>query len=375
MRNFTIGRVWGIPIRINISLVVFLPILAWLIGTGTQIAVYAGLIEAIAPVTIDPATLAAESRWVIGILAAVGLFVSVAIHELGHAWAAMRYGVEVQSITLWILGGLASLSSVPREWDREFWIAVAGPAASVLVGAVCLAALYVIPASAPVAVFVVGWLAVTNIVLTVFNMLPAFPMDGGRVLRALLARSRPYGSATRIAARIGTGFAVLFAIVGVLAFSPLLLLLALFIYGAASGESRVVMLGDLLEGLTVGDLATAENAITRGTAVDGVLPRLLGARRSELPVVDDSGAVVGAVTASALRDVDPDDYQTTTVESLLSTDLPRLDAEMTAFDGLIELDSTRASVALVERDGSVVGIISRSDYSATLALRQGKEPF
>ncbi len=374
MRNYTLGRVWGIPIRVNISLLVFLPILAWLIGSGAQIAVYADIIEGLAPVTIDPAALAAESRWTIGVLAAVGLFVSVAIHELGHAWVAMRYGIEVQSITLWILGGLASLSSVPREWDREFWIAVAGPAASVLVAAVCLASLYVIPSGLPVVVFVVGWLAVTNVVLTVFNMLPAFPMDGGRVLRALLARNRPYASATRTAARVGTGFAVLFAVVGVLAFSPLLFLLALFIYAAASGESRTVIVGDLLEGLTVGDLANTEG-VAGTTPARELLGRLLGSRRSELPVLDSDGRVVGAITADSLRGISPDEYGSRTVADLATTDLPRLDATTGAFDGLVELDSVRSEVALVERDGSLVGVVSRADYGAALALRRGQEPF
>jgi len=375
MRNFTLGRVWGIPIRVNVSLLVFLPILAWLIGSGAQIAVYAGLIEKLAPVTIDPAVLAAESRWTVGILAAVGLFVSVAIHELGHAWAAMRYGVTVESITLWILGGLASLSSVPREWNREFWIAVAGPAASVLVAGVCLGALNVLPRSTPtVFVFVVGWLAITNVVLTVFNMLPAFPMDGGRVLRALLARNRPYASATRTAARVGTGFALLFAIVGVLAFSPILFLLALFIYAAATGESRTVIMGELLDGLTVGDLVTAEG-VDGDTPVADLLPRLLGARRSELPVLGTDGRVVGAITANALRGLDADAYRTTTVADMVETDLPRLNADTSAFEGLVELDSARSEVALVERDGSLVGVVSRSDYGAALALRRGQEPF
>jgi len=374
MRNYTLGRVWGIPIRVNVSLLVFLPILAWLIGSGAQIAVYAGIIEGLAPVTIDPAALAAESRWTIGILAAVGLFVSVAIHELGHAWAAMRYGIEVESITLWILGGLASLSAMPREWNREFWIAVAGPAASVLVAAVCFAGLYAVPAGAPVVVFVVGWLAVTNVFLVLFNMLPAFPMDGGRVLRALLVRNRPYASATRTAARVGTGFAVLFAVVGVLAFSPLLFLLALFVYGAATSESRTVIIGELLDGMTVGDLATAEG-VAETTPVEELLGRLLGSRRSELPVLDADGRVVGAVTAEALRGVAPADYATTTVGDLVDPDLPRLDAAASAFDGLVELDGSRSDVALVERDGAPVGVVSRADYGAALALRRGREAF
>ena len=125
--NYTVARVWGIPIRVNVSLLVFLPILAWLIGSGEQLAAYAALIDELTPATVEAATLTDADRWLIGAVAAVGLFVSVTLHELGHAWAAMRYDVEVESITLWILGGLASFAELPREWNREFWIAIAGP--------------------------------------------------------------------------------------------------------------------------------------------------------------------------------------------------------------------------------------------------------
>jgi Zn-dependent protease len=236
VRNFHITTVWGIPIRVNISLLVFLPILAWLISSSGQITVYAGIVGGLAGTELDAARLQAGNvRWLIGGTAAVGLFVSVALHELGHAWAAMRYDIKVDSITLWLLGGLASLSEMPKEWNREFWIAIAGPITSVLIGLACYAALITLPASAQVTVFIVGWLAVTNLFLAAFNMLPAFPMDGGRILRALLARNRPYVSATKIAARLGTLFAVFFGVIGALSVSPMLILLALFVYAAASG--------------------------------------------------------------------------------------------------------------------------------------------
>jgi Zn-dependent protease len=195
MRSYTVTRIWGIPIRVGSSLLIFLPILAWLIGSGQQIELYAGVIEALTGRGFDIAQLrAGTTPWLVGAAAAVGLFVSVTIHELGHSWVAMRYGLEIESITLWILGGLAALKEFPKEWDWELWIAIAGPVSSLLVAAVCYGGVVLMPASLQVPRFVVGWLAVMNVTLAAFNLLPAFPMDGGRVLRALLARSRPTAS-------------------------------------------------------------------------------------------------------------------------------------------------------------------------------------
>ncbi|WP_276259157.1 site-2 protease family protein [Haloglomus litoreum] len=369
MRSFTIGRIWDIPIRINISLLVFLPILAWLIGSGGQVALYAGYIESLTGVALDVGVLrAGNTPWLIGTLAAVGLFVSVTLHELGHSYVARRYGIQIESITLWILGGMAALSEVPREWDREFWIAIAGPATSVLVGAVCYGILLATPESLPIVRFVVGYLAIINIILVVFNLLPAFPMDGGRILRALLARNRPYASATRIAGRVGVLFAILFAVVGVIGFNPILLLLALFIYGAATTESRTTIIDDLLEGVTVGDVMTTGTAhVDADETVAGLIDRMIRERRTVYPVRGESGETVGLVALADLKSVKRADREALRVADV-AHDAPRIDATADAFDTLAHLGG--GGPALVVRDGAVVGTLSQEDYSHALSFQK-----
>jgi Zn-dependent protease len=363
--GYTVARVWGIPIRIGTSLLVFLPVLVWLLASGGQIEAYAGLITALTGVPLDAAALrVGVTPWVVGTLAAVGLFVSVTLHELGHSYAARRYGIGIESITLWVLGGLAALESIPKEWDREFYIAVAGPAVSLLTGVACFAVLLVLPAGATVPRFVVGWLAATNVALTLFNLLPAFPMDGGRVLRALLARSRPHGVATRLAARVGVGFAVLFAVVGVVSFNVLMLLLALFVYGAATTESRTVLLGELLAGLTVADVMTADPPTTTpDESVDGLGDRMLADRQTRYPVVDGD-RVVGVVTLADLQRA-PDG-----VVADVMRDPLRVAPDEAAFDAFVRIGGARASEAVVERDGRLVGVVSEREFGDALAVRR-----
>jgi Zn-dependent protease len=369
VRSYTLLRIWKIPIRVNTSLLVFLPVLAWLIGSGAQIELYADLVGGLTGVGFDPAILrAGATPWVIGVAAAVGLFVSVTIHELGHSWVALRYGIGIESITLWILGGLASLESMPREWDREFWIALAGPVTSLLVAGGCLGGTLLAPAGLQVPRFVLGYLAVTNVALAVFNMLPAFPMDGGRILRALLARTRPYGVATRLAARVGVGFAVLFAVVGVLGFQLLLVLLALFVYSAATTESRTVLLDELLDGLTVGDVATRTGAVDADATVADLGARMLRERQTVFPVAED-GRVVGLVTLAALRDVDADVRDRTSVREV-TVDVPRFETTADAFDGLAAMGAAGADSALVTEADGVVGVLSEEDFGRALTVRR-----
>ncbi len=372
MRSFTVTRIWDIPIRVNTSLLVFLPILAWLIGSGAQIQFYAGLIEGVTGVGFDLSRLeAGNTSWLIGVTAALGLFVSVTLHELGHSWAALRYGIGIESITLWILGGLAALESLPKEWDREFWIAIAGPVTSVLVAAGCYAAVLAVPESLQVTRFVLGYLALTNLLLAGFNLLPAFPMDGGRVLRALLARTRPYGTATRIAARIGVGFAFLFAVVGVLSFNLLLLLLAWFIYGAATTESRTVLLDELLEGITVGDIMTRDPAtVSADASVAELGQRLLGDRQPLHLVTDSTGTARGVVALDDLRKVPERERDTTRVDEVMR-DVPSVEPSADAFDTLAMLQQSGGTTALVEENGELVGVLTQSDYADALTIRRG----
>jgi len=374
MRKFTIGHVLDIPVRIDLSLVVFLPVLAWLFGSGAQIGVYADIVNAIAPRPFVLSTLTAGANpWIVGVASAVGLFVAVAVHELGHAVVGLRYGVKTEAITLWLLGGIASLQSIPRIPEQEFAIALAGPVTSVLVAAVCYAVLYAVPASLPVVGFVFGWLAVSNLLLAGFNLLPAFPMDGGRVFRAFLARSRPYGVATRTAARVGVAFAVLFAVVGVLELSPIFFLLAWFVYSAATGESRSVLLDDLLEGLTVSDIARESRTIDAEASVQAFADRMLAEHRTEFAVTRD-GAVVGVVTMNALRQIREVERDAYRVEEVMRTDLPTVSSDADAFEALATLNDRNAGAAFVEAGGNVVGVVTHADYSIVLQHRRTPEP-
>lgn len=372
MRSYTITNIWSIPIRVNTSLLLFLPILAWLIGSGQQIELYAGLIGGLTGVGFDLAVLrGGVTPWLVGLLAAVGLFVSVTIHELGHSWVAIRYGLEIESITLWILGGLAALKTFPKEWNREFWIAIAGPITSLLVAGVCYGAAVVAPTSLQVPRFVLGWLAITNVVLAGFNLLPAFPMDGGRILRALLARTRPYGTATRIAARVGVLFAFLFAIVAVLNFQIVLLLLAFFIYGAATTESKAVLLDELFEGLTVNDIMTREPAtVTASTTVDDFGSQMLRNRNPIHLVVDGDGDAVGIVTLDDLKKARRQDRDTDTVGEIMR-DVPRVDPDADAFDILGQLQGSGGLDAIVQRDGELFGVLTEADYAHAMTIQRG----
>jgi Zn-dependent protease len=173
------------------------------------------------------------------------LFGCVVLHELGHAMAARAFGIPTHGITLLPIGGVAQLDRIPRNPWQEFVIAIAGPAVNVVIA---VGLFLVLPISYGVGELAsVGWftgglatrLLIVNIALVVFNMLPAFPMDGGRVLRAILAAFTDYYSATRMAVRVGQGVAILFVIAGLL-YNPMLLLIAAFVVLAAQAELRQV---------------------------------------------------------------------------------------------------------------------------------------
>ncbi|MFW5918097.1 MAG: CBS domain-containing protein, partial [Haloferacaceae archaeon] len=186
--------------------------------------------------------------------------------------------------------------------------------------------------------------------------------------------SRPYASATRIAGRIGVVFAILFAVVGVLSFNVILLLLALFVYGAATTESRSVLLDELLEGFTIGDVMTRDPGTIPATAtVDDLGEKMLQERRTVFPVTDASGAVVGVVTLRDLRRARGPDRGTVEIGDLMH-EVPRLDVSADAFETLATLGASGLDAILVESDGDVVGVLSEEDFTHALTIRREHGP-
>ena len=372
MRGIKVGTAFGIPIRLNWTFLIVLPLFAYLIGS--QVGMIAEVMNEVAGLGIDAGAVAAGSTpWLLGLSAAVGLFVGVLLHEFGHSLVAMRYGYEIESITLWLLGGLASFKEFPEDWKHEFWIAIAGPLVSVAVGVACYGVVLVAAGGSNAVLFVFGYLALLNVVLAVFNMLPAFPMDGGRVLRALLARNQPHAQATQRAASVGKVFAFLMGIIGLFSFQLLLIVLAFFVYIAASGEAQQTTLKATFEGVTVTDVMTPReqlHTVTEDTSVADLMSRMFEERHTGYPVLDGD-ELVGMVTledARSVREVERDAYR---VDDVMATDLVAVDPTADALAALQTMQEHGVGrLPVVGGDGELVGLISRSDLMTAFNIIQ-----
>jgi Zn-dependent protease/CBS domain-containing protein len=274
--SIPIFRVAGIQLRIHIT---FLLLIAWL-----AFGYYA-----------QGGSAAAASRVIFVLL----LFLCVVLHEFGHAFAAKAFGINTPDITLLPIGGVARLERMPEEPFQELVIAVAGPVVNVVI------ALGLFVAGGSRAFFnpssveggsLIAQLMTINILLLLFNLLPAFPMDGGRVLRALLATRMTYARATQIAALIGQGFAFAFGFIGLL-FNPFLIFIALFVYIGASQEAALAQMKDVSRRFPVSSAMVKEfRTLAASATLDEAVDALLATSQHDFPVVDESGRVAGLLT-------------------------------------------------------------------------------
>jgi stage IV sporulation protein FB len=240
-----------------------------------------------------------------GILFTSLVFVCVVLHELGHVFAAKRYGIQTPDITLLPIGGVARLQRMPEEPIHEMVVALAGPAVNVVIGLTLFLAIgtdSLFSALNPDAggSTLAARLLVVNVVLVLFNLLPAFPMDGGRVLRAALAMHMTYGQATRIAARLGQAFAIVFGVAG-LFLNPLLMLVALFLFLAASQEASVATVREISSNFFVGDaMETALTTLSVGDSLGYAARVLIRTPQHAFPIIDLNGRVAGMLLREEL---------------------------------------------------------------------------
>ncbi|MCG7854249.1 MAG: site-2 protease family protein, partial [Methanoregulaceae archaeon] len=321
--SLKIGTIYGIPVLLHWTFLLIIPFFAWIIGS--QIILTADLISNLFGIAIDTTLITAGiTPYILGTVVALGLFFGVFIHEMAHCVHAKSKGIKINSITLLIFGGISSMEEQTPDPKVELPMALVGPLTSLAVGIICLGIMYLcdaVIAAAPLAglfVFSFGYLGLLNVFLFGFNLLPAFPMDGGRVLRAWLARGMPLNKATQIAADVGKVFAVLFGLLGIFLLSPILILIAFFIYIGATQESTAIKYSFLLKDVTVGDImATDVLTVAPDMTVRSVIDLMYSTKHLGFPV-RDQGVVVGMVTLADVHKIPSLDREAMQVRDIMT---------------------------------------------------------
>jgi len=358
MRTVRIGRLAGIPIGFQPLWLVILGLITWSLGSQY----FPDQVKGIAPI----------AAYGLGFAAAILLFTFVLLHELGHAVVARRHGVEIEEIDLWLLGGVARMKQEPKTAKDELAFAAAGPAVTLVIVLVMAGLHFVLPDSVPALTALVDYQLYVNILILALNMLPAFPLDGGRIARAIVwQRTGDRAAATALAARVGRGFGIGMIVFGVLSLTsgaPGGLWFALiggFLLFAATAESQHAVTRDKLAGQTVGSLmASPVFTIPEGlTAQEAVSAHFMHHLYSSFPVVNDQGRAVGLLTVDAVRTTPAPDRASIRVDQLMDADpLLLLDADMPLVDAIATPAFMRHGRAIVVgAGGEPIGLLSVTD--------------
>jgi Zn-dependent protease/CBS domain-containing protein len=302
------------------------------------------------------------------------LFACVLLHELGHALTAQRFGYPTREITLLPIGGIARLERMPEDPRESLWITLAGPAVNIAIAAVLYVGLRATDTWQPIRhVSVTSGpfferLMLVNLSLVIFNMLPAFPMDGGRALRALLATRLDDRRATHIAARLGQGMAVLFALVGWLA-NPLLILIALFVWTGAAQEAAMADLRAALRGIPVAQvMLTAFRTVAPEDRLSTAIELVQHGGQHDIPVVQ-GGRLVGLLTRHDLLQAVRERGPQSLVADAMDSDILVVAPQDILDTALTRLDARQLSTAPVVQDGRFVGLLTAEAVAEFIKFR------
>jgi Zn-dependent protease/predicted transcriptional regulator len=368
-------KLLGIPIFIDVTFLFILPLFAWMIAN--QVKFWAEQVG-----VVDHPSL--HAPWVplaLGLAGALGLFVSILVHELGHSVTARLYGVKVNRITLWLLGGMAQFDEMPRQRGAEAIVAIVGPIVSIAVGLLCWAALAALPPGAVAARFVLSYLRTANIILAIFNMIPALPLDGGRVLRSLLALRLPHLRATQVAANVGKFLAIALGLLGLWSGNFMLIAVAFFVYVAANAEVRDSLVADMLAGATVGDLMARQvRTVPPDMTLDELARTMVREHQQGFVVVDPAtGRVSGMVSLDDLQrpatvqgqgQADSSQPADLRVADIMQSPICVVPQAAPALEALHRMSRSRcARLAVVDGGGNMVGVVTRNDLMRAIEMR------
>jgi Zn-dependent protease/CBS domain-containing protein len=353
--SFSIGRLFGSQIRVHVT---FFLLLAWIGFASWQ----------------QGGTAAAMQ----GILFIIAIFACVVAHEYGHALMARRFGIRTLDITLLPIGGLARLEKMPEEPRREIAVALAGPAVNLVIAAVLIVLLGARVDTSMMdeienpAVDFLARLANVNLFLALFNLVPAFPMDGGRVLRALLAMKYSRTVATRYAALAGQALAFGFGFLGLAAGNPLLVFVAIFIYLAATAESNDVAFSEVARGMTVRDgMITAFEPLALDSTLADAAEALIRTTQQEFPVLGKEHELVGFLTRSALFRALSQADSSAAVEQFMARDIPTVTEHSNLEKALEAMRRSNApAVGVLDGRSRLVAYITPENLGELMIVRR-----
>ena len=302
------------------------------------------------------------------------IFLCVVLHEFGHALTARRYGIQTRDIILLPIGGVARLQKIPTDPIQELWVALAGPAVNIAIAIALFMWLKVTASLEPLQVLTVTGgpflerIMAVNIFLVIFNMIPAFPMDGGRVLRALLATRKDYARATQIAANIGQGIAVLFGFIGIF-YNPLLLLIALFVWIGAAQESGAAQLKSAVGGIPVQQaMLTDFKTLQRNDNLERAVELTIAGNQKDFPVVDN-GHIEGVLTQTDLLKALSQRDQHPTVTSAIQKEFVTVDSLEMLESAFEKLKDCNCRTLPVVRNGRLVGLLTMDNIGEYMRIQ------
>jgi Zn-dependent protease len=371
--SYQIGSIRGIPIRLHVSFLVTVIFFIWLFADHTFeiFGIVFGFGEADVPIWL---------KYLFSSITSVLFFLTLLFHELSHSVVAQSYGIKIKSITLLIIGGIAQMEDIPKEPRKEAMISAAGPAFSLGIGILAYAIYITFYQVSEVTwtfgnafLMSVSIIAYYNILLGIFNLIPAFPMDGGRIFRAMLAMNMPYIDATRIAVAVGKSFAIIMGILGLFTFNLFLLLIAFFLYYGAAGEEEAAVISVTLEGILVKDVMSGLPDVIYvppDLTLDQLVDVMFKTKHMGYPVQQNhTSPVLGVITFSDLRRIPESERDTTRVKDVMTGDVIAIEPDADAFDAFKLIMSNNVGRLIVIDQGKIVGIVSRTDLIRSIQFR------
>ncbi len=350
--SFSIGRLFGSDLRIHVT---FFLLLAWVGYAAYANTGWSGAVQ--------------------NVLFVIALFACVVAHEFGHALTARRYGIKTPDITLLPIGGMARLERMPENPRQEILVALAGPLVNVVIWAVLMLAGARMPLDSAAALDLtgpgfLGRLAFVNLFLALFNLIPAFPMDGGRVFRALLSMTMDRVRATRVAATSGQIVAFLFGFAGLSTGNPMLILIAVFVFVAANAESQDVAMRAVARQLSARDATiTSYESLTPADTLQAAASALVHSTQHEFPVIDTDGTSLGFVTRNALfAALAQDGPRTRPVSEIMQTDIPSLPLTTRLEKVLDALYKGAPAVTVTDSKGHMIGYVTRENVGELMVI-------